>query len=276
MSGPEASGPEVRRARTVAARGLAGAAAALSIAVGLASATAWSAPKAKSKATPKPPSTSGPPTTLKAPGRLSRVRVDVSPGGAAVLHEIVFPKDAVVAAGPGQPTVYVAFPAQVRPLAIEVTRHAVDAAGASLDAGATKLETIDAYQQPKTAALLLGPASQAGHVVRLPRESEPFALRIRTAIATTPVESPSKSVSFLVRLGVRDRAAMPLERVEIGALPGASIRGARAILCGEGADPRPLTVTFPGYPSPSAATGTISPLGATRTVEDDLCVDVLI
>ncbi len=246
---------------------------ALAMAYAFEPALASGAPKAKA---PKGPSPAGPLTTLKLPGRITRVRVDVSPGGAAVLHEIVFPKDAIATAGAGEPTLHVAFPAQVRPLAIEVTRHALDAAGAPVDADATKLETIDVYQQPKTAALLLGPGKQAGHVVRLPSDPAPFALRIRTAIATTPTESPTRTVSILARLGIHDRAPMPLERIEIGALSGATIRGARATLCGDGADARPLTVTFPGYPAPKGPTGTLSPASVTRTPSDALCLDILI
>lgn len=233
-------------------------------------------PKGPAPKAPPPPDAAGPPTTLKSAATIVRVRIDVTPGGAAITHDLVFPKDALATAAAGEPTLFVAFTAQARPLAIEATKHALDASGALVEAGATKLEIIDVNQRPKTAALLLGPAQQSGHVVRLPRDGAPFGLRLRSAIATHEIEAPTKTVSILARLGVRDAAPMPLERIEIGARMGASLRGARATFCGKGADPRPLTVIFPGYPSSPADAGTIVPTAAVRTAEDDLCVDVLL
>jgi hypothetical protein len=228
------------------------------------------------KAPPPPgPDAAGPPTTLKSVARIARVRVEVSPNGAAVLHELVFPKDALTVVGNGQPTIYVAFTAQQRPLAIEATRHALDTSGAIVEAGATKVEVVDVFVRPKTAALVLGPAAQAGHVIRLPRDGAPFALRLRSAIETHAIDQPTKSISLLARLGVRGMSAMPLDTIEIATLLGGTLRGARATFCGPGADPRPLTVTFPGYPSSSADAGTISPSSALRTPEDDLCLEIL-
>ncbi|MBI2393550.1 MAG: hypothetical protein HYV09_28480 [Deltaproteobacteria bacterium] len=224
--------------------------------------------------TPPGPDAAGPPTTLKTPARVTRVRIDVSPGGAAITHEVIFGKDALAVSGAGDPTLFVAFTAQARPLAIEATRHALGATGALVEAGATKVEIIDVFVRPKTAAVVLGPPAQAGHVLRLPRDGAPFGLRLRSAIATHELASPTRTVSILARLGVRGLGPMPVEAIEIGAMLGATIRGARATYCGPGADPRPLTVSFPGYPSSPA--GTIAPSTATRTNDDDLCVDVLI
>lgn len=230
-------------------------------------------PAAPAKAPPAPDA-AGPPTTLSSIGRIARVRIDVSPGGASVLHDVVFPKDALTVAGAGEPTLFVAFTAQARPLAVEATRHAVDDKGGVVEAASTKLEVIDVAQRPKSAALLLGPAVQAGHVVRLPRDGAPFVLRLRSAIATQEIETPSRTVSIMARLGVRDRAPLPIERIEIGTTMGGTLRGARATLCGDGSDPRPLTVTFAGYAASDA--GTIAPSTAKRTQADDLCVDVLL
>jgi hypothetical protein len=233
---------------------------------------ALAAPKPGPKG-PPPPDAAGPPTSLKSGPRIARVRVEVTPGGASIAHDLVFPKDAFAIGGAGEPTLFVAFTAQSRPLAIEATRHALDAKGEMVDAGATKLEVIDVAVKPKTAALLLGPAVQAGHVIRLPRDGAAFGLRVRSAI---PTQEIGKSISLMARLGIRDQKPMPLESIEVGAALGATIRGARAVFCGKGADPRPLTLAFVGYPSPSGDAGTIVPTAAVRTAEDDLCLDVLL
>lgn len=232
---------------------------------------------APGKPAPKPapgPDAAGPPTTLASGARIARVRVDVSPGGAAITHDVVFPKGALSVGGSGDPTLFLAFTAQSRPLAIEATRHALDANGKLVEAGGVKVEVIDVFVKPKTAALLLGPPSQAGHVLRLPKDTQPFALRVRSAIVTQELEAPTRSVSILARLGVRGGQPLPLEAIEIGTLLGGTLRGARAAFCGEGADPRPLTVSFVGYPAGDA--GTIAPSAAQRTAGDDLCLDLLI
>ncbi|MGZ3418317.1 MAG: hypothetical protein ACXWUG_04205 [Polyangiales bacterium] len=233
---------------------------------------ALAAPKPAPKA-PPPPDAAGPPTSIKNGARIARVRIEVTPGGASIAHDLIFPKDALAIGAAGEPTLFVAFTAQARPLAIEATKHALDANGAIVESGATKLEVIDVAVKPKTAALLLGPAVQAGHVIRLPRDGSPFGLRVRSAIATQEI---GKSISLMARLGVRDQKPMPLESIEVGSALGASLRGARATFCGKGADPRPLTLSFVGYPSPPGDAGTIVPTAALRTVEDDLCVDVLL
>lgn len=224
---------------------------------------------------PPAPDAGGPPTSLKSVARIARVRVDVSPNGASVQHDLVFEKDAFAVIGNGQPTLYVAFTAQQRPLAIEAARHALDASGAIVDGG-SKLEVIDVFTKPKTAALLIGAALQAGHVVRLPRDGAPFGLRIRSAIETPSIEAPTKMIKVMARLGVRTMQPMPVDAIEIGTILGGTLRGARATFCGNGADPRPLTVTFVGYPSSPGDAGTIAPSSAARTNDDDLCLDILI
>lgn len=247
---------------------------------------------APAKPAPKPPpgpDAAGPPTALSAVARIAKVRVDVTPGGAAITHDLVFPKGAVVVTGAGDPTLFFAFTAQARPLAIEATRHALDANGELVESGA-KVEIIDVFVKPKSAAVALGPANQAGHVLRVPRDAAPFGLRVRSAIVTHEVASPTPTVSVLARLGVRGLGPMPVAAIEIGTMLGGTLRGARATFCGEGADPRPLTVSFVGYPASAsdagaatggdaagdAGTGTIPPTAAQRTANDDLCIDLLI
>jgi hypothetical protein len=193
-----------------------------------------------------------------------------------VQHELVFPKDALAVVGAGQPTLFVAFTAQQRPLAIEATRHALDANGALVEAGATKLEVIDVFSRPKTAALLLGPTVQAGHVVRLPRDGAPFGLRLRSAIATHELATPTRSIMIMARLGVRGASPLPLDAIEVAAILGGTLRGARATLCGPASDPRPLTLSFPDYPSSPGDAGTISPSAAKRSSDDDLCLEILL
>lgn len=231
---------------------------------------------APAKPSPPAPDAAGPPTTLASVGRIARVRVDVSPGGAAVQHDLVFPKDALVVNGKGDPTLFVAFTAQLRPLAIEATRHTLDANGALVDAGATKLEVIDVFSRPKTAALLLGPTTHAGHVIRLPRDGAPFGLRLRSAIATNELATPTRSVMVMARLGVRGMAPLPVDAIEVSTILADTLRGARATYCGPSADSRPLTIAFPGYPSSSADAGTISPSAAKRSNDDDLCLEILL
>lgn len=228
------------------------------------------------KPAPPAPDAAGPPTTLASVGRVARVRVDVSPGGAAVQHDVVFPKDALTVASNGQPTLFVAFTAQLRPLAIEATRHALDAKGALVESDGTKLEVIDVFARPKTAAQLLGPTTHAGHVVRLPRDGAPFGLRLRSAIATTELATPTRSINVMARLGVRGAAPLQLDAIEVAAILGATLRGARATFCGPSADPRPLTLSFPDYPSSPADAGTISPSSAKRSHDDDLCLEILL
>ncbi len=227
------------------------------------------APKPAPKA-PPPPDAAGPPTTLAHAPSITRVRVEVSPGGAAVLHELSFPAGALATTGAGEPTLFVAFSAQLRPLAVEATKHALE--GEVPSEVGTKLEVIDVPSRPKTAALLLGPPVQSGHVLRLPKDSGPFVVRLRSAIAVAPDQ---RTISILARLGVRDGPPLPLAKVEVTAILGAKVRGARATFCGAGADDRPLFVTFPGYP-PSPDAGTIEPAAANRSKNDDLCLDVLI
>ncbi len=234
----------------------------------------------RAMAAPKPPpppgpDAAGPPTGLKTVPTVRRVRFEVSPGGAAVTHDLAFAKGAITVGGPGDPTLFVAFTAQARPLAIEATRHALDDTGKLVDAGASPVVIIDLPVRPPTAAVVLGPSTGAGHVLRVPRGDAPFGLRIRSAIPTYAA-SGAKELALLARLGVREGAAMPIERIEVAALLGSNLRGARAVLCGPSADPRPLTVVFPSYPSSSADAGTTSPDAAKRRPDDDLCVDVLI
>jgi hypothetical protein len=228
---------------------------------------------------PKAPDAAGPTTTLAAPPRLARVRVEITPGGASIQHDLIFPSGALAVAAAGEPTLFAAFTAQARPLAIEATRQALDAKG-EIEATGTPLEIIDVAVKPKSAALLLGPAVQAGHVLRLPRQTAPFALRLRSAIGTHPVAAPTPMVSLMARLGLRGGPPIPLDRIEVVAGLGAKIRGARATLCGSGSDPRPLAIVFPGYAAGSSAqatnSGTIPPSSATRREQDDLCVDVLL
>lgn len=238
------------------------AAALLRVALGLA------APKPAPK--PPAPDAAGPPTTLAAAPSIARVRVEISPGGAAVLHELAFPENALTTAGAGEPTLFVAFSAQLRPLAVEATKHALVAD--QLAEPGTKLELVDVPLRPKTAALLLGPAQQSGHVIRLPKDSQRFAVRLRSAIALPPDQ---RNVSLLLRLGVRDGAALPLGRIEVVGILGAKVRGARATFCGPGSDDRPLYIHFPGYP-PSPDAGTVEPNAANRGKSDDLCLDVMI
>ena len=231
---------------------------------------------APSKPAPPAPDAAGPPTTLASSGRVARVRVEVSPGGAAVQHDLVFPKDAITVVGNGQPTLFVAFTGQQRPLAIEATKHALDAKGAFVESGATKLEVIDVFTRPKTAALLLGPTVQAGHVIRLPRDGAPFGLRLRSAIATNELETPSRSVVVMARLGVRGATPLQVDAIEVATILSGTLRGARATFCGPSSDPRPLTVSFPDYPSTQADAGTISPSAAKRSSDDDLCLEILL
>ncbi len=229
---------------------------------------------------PPPPDAAGPPTSWKSTPHIARVRVDVTPGGASVLHEVVFPKDALAVLGAGEPTLFVAFTAQARPLAVEATRYVLGVGDAADETTTKRLEVIDVPRRPKTAASLLGPGAQSGHVIRLPRDASPFVVRVRSAIATHEIENPTRMVTVMARLGVRDGAPMSIGVIEVGAMLGASIRGARAALCGPGADPRPLTVAFPGYPAADPSkivdAGTVSPSLVNRATNDDLCIDVLL
>jgi hypothetical protein len=252
-----------------------GAAAALLLVLALAhgwGAGPASAAPAKPPSPPQGPDAAGPPTTLKAVPALKRVRIEVSPGGAAVTHDLVFAKNAVLVSGPGEPTLFFAFTAQARPLAVEATRHALDDQGRPEGAG-TPMTIIDAAVRPPSAALVIGPGNGAGHVVRLPKGDAAFGLRFRSAI---PTAAGLKELPVLARLGVRDGQPLPLERVEVSALLGLTLRGARAVLCGPSADGRPMTLVFPAYPASSSDAGTIAPSALKRAPSDDLCVDILI
>src|SRR5207248_3982039 len=106
---------------------------------------------------------------------------------------LIFPKGAlgvVGSASAGPASIFLAFTAQARPMAVDVTKHALDASEAIVEPGATTLEVIDVFTKPATAAVVLGPPKGAGHVVKVPRTDAPFALRIRSAIATTAGASP--------------------------------------------------------------------------------------
>ncbi|GAC1540499.1 MAG: hypothetical protein NVS3B10_05190 [Polyangiales bacterium] len=218
----------------------------------------------------------GPATQLKIAPKLTRVRFEIAPGAAVVVHELVFPSGALGVAGPasaGPGSLFVAFTAQARPMAIEATRHALDAKGALVDAGATRLDVVDVFVHPATAALLLGAPKSAGHVVKVPRDPAAFGLRIRSAIALSTGAAP-KTVSLMARLGIRDAAPLSLDRVEVVGIQGQSVRGARATLCGPAADPTPIVVEFPGFPPSPLDGGAVEAATLTRLPTDDLCVDV--
>jgi hypothetical protein len=112
-------------------------------------------------------------------------------------------------------------------------------------------------------------------VVKVPRTDAPFALRVRSAIATTAGASPD-AVSLMARLGVRDGAAIDLDRIEVVGTNGLVVAGARATLCGPGADPTPLMVEFPGFPPSPTNAGAVPAASVTRKPTDDLCVDVVL
>ncbi|GAC1577631.1 MAG: hypothetical protein NVS3B20_08940 [Polyangiales bacterium] len=222
---------------------------------------------------------SEPPTTLRVPPKIRSIRFDVSPGGAAITHNLVFEKGAL-AVSPStasDPALYFAFTAQARPLAIEAKRFALDEAGHPIDQGESVV-IAEAITRPPWAAIILGAENAAGHVIRVPHRSGdgPFSLRVRSAIST--FAAGSKEVSLLARLGVRGGAPLTVERIEVGAILGAAIRGARGVFCGASGESLPLTISFPDYPltKTNANTGTTPPAVAARGVDDDLCVDVLL
>lgn len=219
----------------------------------------------------------GPSTQLKSAPRLTRVRFEVAPSAAVIVHELVFPKGALSVAGPasaGDASIFVAFTAQARPMAIEATKHALDDTGKLLEAGSA-LPIADVFVRPANAAIVLGSSKFAGHVVKIPRGDAPFGLRIRSAIATDVLPTATE-VSLMARLGVRDGAPIAIDRIEVVGVMGTVIRGARAALCGPSADPSPLLVEFPGYPPSPLDAGAMPLASAKRKPDDDLCVLVQI
>lgn len=220
-------------------------------------------------AAPPPPAT---PLAI----HVRRVRFELTPGGAAVTHEIVFPKrtlSGLVPSGAGDALVFVAFTAQARPLAFEAVRAPLGADGRPIDAAALPLKVDHAVVRPASAPALLGNARGAGHVIHLPRGDEPFALRLRSAIS---VEPGHKTVHLLARLGRREAGYLPLDRVEVGAALGTKLRGGRATLCGVGSATTPVLIHFVGYPDPVADAGVIDPSALTRHLDDDLCLEAQI
>jgi hypothetical protein len=99
------------------------------------------------------------PTTLAAAPTIERVAVDVVPGAVSVLHEIRFPAGALSVKGP-EATLFYAFPAQQRPLAIEVTTRAAGSVSAP-----KVLSQSESPNRPPEAAMLLGPPEQAGFLL---------------------------------------------------------------------------------------------------------------
>lgn len=232
---------------------------------------------AKKPPPPAGPDANGPTTFLKAVPRLARVRFEVAKGGAIVLHDLVFPKGSLAVAGPktaGDGSLFLAFTAQARPMAVEAIVLAVDDTGKIIEASsAPKLPIVDVFVKPPNAVLVLGPAKGAGHVIKVPRNDGAFALRVRTAIALDG-DGTAKDVTLMARLGVRDLAAIPLDRIEVTGTLGLSVRGARATLCGPSSDPAPLLVEFPGFPASPQDAGAIPPSTAKRSPTDDLCIDI--
>ena len=263
----------IRRAAPRALAIVLGAACAVSVAT-----VRWDALGAP-KSAPKTnvvPDAAGPATQLKATPRLSRVRFEIAPGAAIVVHDLVFPKGALSVAGPasaGPASIFLAFTAQARPMAVEVTEHTIDASGALVESGAKTLDVLDVYLKPPSAAVVLGPPKGAGHVVKVPRTDAAFALRVRSAIATTAGATP-QSLTLMARLGVRDGAPIDLDRIEVVGTNGLVVAGARATLCGPGADPTPLMIEFPGFPPSPTNAGAVPAASVTRKSTDDLCVDV--
>ena len=219
----------------------------------------------------------GPVTQIAVTPRVQRVLFEVAPGGAVVTHDLLFAKGALTVAGAatsGEASLFVAFTAQARPLAVEAKRYALDDAGKLVESSAAPLPIADVVARPANAALILGGASTAGHVIKLPRGDAPFLLRVRSAI---PLElsAGAKDVDLMARLGVRQGASLPLDRIEVVGTLGVTIRGALARLCGPNADPTPLVVEFPGYPPTPTDAGAAPVSSIPRAADDDLCVRVL-
>ena len=89
--------------------------------------------------------------------RIRRVRFDLTPGGAAISHEIVFPKRALTSllpavpaggAGSAEATLFVAFTAQARPLAFEAVRVPLDADDRPIEAAALPLKVDHVVVRP--------------------------------------------------------------------------------------------------------------------------------
>lgn len=220
-------------------------------------------------ATPAPPAQ---PLSI----HLRRVRFELTPGGAAITHELVFPKKglaSLVPTGTGDALVFVAFTAQARPLAFEALRVPLGADGRPIDAAAMPIKVDHVVVRPAAAPALLGNPRGAGHVLHLARGDDGFALRLRSAIA---VEPGHKTVNLLARLGARERGFLPLDRVEVGAGLGTKLRGGRATLCGVGSSPTPILLHFIGYPDPVADAAVIDPSFLSRHLDDDLCLEAQI
>jgi hypothetical protein len=217
-----------------------------------------------------PPAPKPNPTTLAATPTIERVAIDVVPGAVSVLHEIRFPAGALSVKG-SEATLFYAFPAQERPLAIEVTTRAA--------AGATAPKVLSQNEfpnRPPEAAMLIGPEVQAGFLLHLAATQSPFLLAISHAIMTPSTPLRMSEVDVMIRLGSRVSGAMPLENIEVTASHGFVLRGALAYFCGQDdAHRTPLRVQFPGYPAPSSS-AVIDPLTAPRTPTDDLCLKVLV
>jgi hypothetical protein len=207
---------------------------------------------------------------------LRRVRFDLTPGGASITHELVFPKKglaSLVPGGTGDALVFVAFTAQARPLAFEAVRLPLGADGRPIDAAAQPLKVDHVVVRPSGAPALLGNARAAGHVLHLQRGDDGFVLRLRAAVA---VEPGHKTVNLLARLGARERGYLPLDRVEVSASLGTKLRGGRATLCGAGSSPTPILLHFIGYPDPVADAAVIDPSFLSRHADDDLCLEAQI
>lgn len=221
-----------------------------------------------------PPRPSAPISSLPV---ITRVRVDASKDATVVTQELALARGDWQS---GDIDAFVAFGGPGLPHAFDVHLLAATESGPDpVDVGEVVV-TERAPRRPAYARALLGRESSAGEVLHLrePSLRRAFAktgiaaIRIRTLVGPiAPDANGAREV--LVRLGTFGATPLTVAKVEVAALDGKPFTApTEARLCGDAADPYPISVQqLPAqrvvrYPGPAA------PYLAVRHPSDDLCI----
>jgi hypothetical protein len=209
--------------------------------------------------------------------RIAEVIVEVAHDRVVVVEDVALPRGDWESGGID---LFVAFGAPGTP-------GAFDARLVSSGPGADEGEQIaaeSAVRRDSSEQPLLGPPLMAGVAVRIKEaqlqrayaRGDAVTLRLRSLL-DVPAAANDGARDVVVRLGADEGRPLTLTRVEVRSLETrTTIVRAQASLCGDEADPWPLSVAVAGKgeaPRPRVAgSTTIAPELAVRHPGDDLCV----
>ncbi len=235
-------------------------------------------------APPRPPVPPRPPPrpTVPIPALpvITRVRIDAGKDATIVTEDVTFARGEWQS---GDVDAFVAFGAPGVPHAFDVHLLSTDAAGPDPADVGEVVVTERAARKPATARTLLGRDGAAGEVLHLrePALRRAFAragfaaVRVRSLLGPIAADGTGGR-EVLIRLGTFLGTPLTVARVEVAALDGHPFAlPAEARLCGDAADPYPISVQLsPARPAAPAVhwPAPTLPAHVARHPTDDLCV----